>query len=350
MKYNYISKISFFLSKFLLPIIIIIIIEVTKRISCFCEFYNQYIYPYLSKLLYSISAVLPFSIYDVSLILIIVFILFQLYKIIFIAGKRLKGVIIIIQTLMWCYIFFYLCWGINYFSLGITKRNELNKTFTEQDFDNFIIDYINNLNNNLPEQLSYDKKTINENISEMIALKAPELGIPTQIRKFETKDILFSGIYAKMGIRGYYGPFFAEAHISSKSLPFEIPALISHEISHLLGITSEAEANFLAYVLTTESNLKEIRFSGYFSILPYVLRDAKTHYNKDEYNEFISKIDPQIITLLQQKYSHWNELYSDRIGDIQNFIYEFYLKNNNIPSGRKNYGEVINIIVNYYYK
>ena len=43
---------------------------------------------------------------------------------------------------------------------------------------------------------------------------------------------------------------------------------------------------------------------------------------------------------------YWNERYSTLLGEVQNKIYNLiFSKGNNIPSGRKNYAEVIGILL-----
>lgn len=39
--------------------------------------------------------------------------------------------------------------------------------------------------------------------------------------------------------------------------------------------------------------------------------------------------------------------YSPLIGNVQNWIYDLYLKGNKIESGRKNYSEVIGLLISY---
>jgi hypothetical protein len=39
--------------------------------------------------------------------------------------------------------------------------------------------------------------------------------------------------------------------------------------------------------------------------------------------------------------------YNPRIGDIQDWIYDLYLKGYKIVSGRKNYSEVIGLLISY---
>ena len=39
--------------------------------------------------------------------------------------------------------------------------------------------------------------------------------------------------------------------------------------------------------------------------------------------------------------------YSPLIGNIQDWIYDLYLKGNKIESGRKNYSEVVGLLISY---
>ena len=150
-----------------------------------------------------------------------------------------------------------------------------------------------------------------------------------------------------VGVTGSMGPFFCEFTLNGDLLPSQYPATYTHELAHLLGITSEAEANFYAYQVCTRSQVKEIRFSGYFSVLPHVLGNARRLMSEEEYAELFNRIRPEIIELAQKNQQYWMEKYSPLIGDIQNFIYDLYLKGNKIQSGRKNYSEVIGLLISY---
>ena len=61
----------------------------------------------------------------------------------------------------------------------------------------------------------------------------------------------------------------------------------------------------------------------------------------------INRLRDEIIELAQKNQQFWLEKYSPLIGDIQNFIYDLYLKGNKIQSGRKNYSEVIGLLISY---
>ena len=86
---------------------------------------------------------------------------------------------------------------------------------------------------------------------------------------------MFTPFISMVGVTGSMGPFFCEFTLNGDLLPANYPATYAHELAHLLGITSEAEANFYAYQVCTRSQAMGIRFSGYFSVLNHVLGNAQ---------------------------------------------------------------------------
>ena len=86
--------------------------------------------------------------------------------------------------------------------------------------------------------------------------------------------MIFSSFYSKMGLSGYFGPFFNEIHVNHYLLPLDYPFVLAHEKAHQFGITSEAEANLVAFVICVRSDDQRLRYSGYQSLLLYFLRDA----------------------------------------------------------------------------
>ena len=161
------------------------------------------------------------------------------------------------------------------------------------------------------------------------------------------KTMLFSPISSMVGVSGSMGPFFCEFTVNGDVLPSQYPSTYAHELSHLLGITNEAEANFYAYQICTQSEVPEIRFAGYFSILNHVLNNAYRLLPEDEFEELRKSIRPEIIELAQNNREYWIDKYSPVIGNIQSWMYDLYLKGNKIESGRKNYSEVIGLLISY---
>ncbi|WP_373828703.1 DUF3810 family protein, partial [Bacteroides heparinolyticus] len=69
---------------------------------------------------------------------------------------------------------------------------------------------------------------------------------------------------------------------------------------------------------------------------------------EEEYALLVHRIRPEIIEQVQSNRKYWMEKYSPLLGKIQDRIYDWYLKGNNISSGRKNYSEVVGLLVSYY--
>ena len=69
--------------------------------------------------------------------------------------------------------------------------------------------------------------------------------------------------------------------------------------------------------------------------------------SEKEYADIINRIRPEIIELAKKNQEYWMAKYSPLIGDVQNWIYDLYLKGNKIESGRKNYSEVIGLLISY---
>ena len=150
-----------------------------------------------------------------------------------------------------------------------------------------------------------------------------------------------------VGVTGSMGPFFCEFTLNGDLLPVNYPATYAHELAHLLGITSEAEANFYAYQVCTRSEAMGIRFSGYFSILGHVLGNAQRLLPEEEYTRLFKRIRPEIIELAKNNQAYWAAKYSPVVGAVQDWIYDLYLKGNKIESGRQNYSEVVGLLISY---
>ena len=82
------------------------------------------------------------------------------------------------------------------------------------------------------------------------------------------------------------------------------------ELSHLLGVSNEAEANYWAYRVCRSSKRPAVRYSAYFGLLPYVLVNASSVLTEEEFREWIKTIRPEVVKDYEYKRMYWNERYS----------------------------------------
>lgn len=326
-------------------VLTIFFIELLKRIPILTSFYISHIYPRILPILNFISSLFPFSLYDVFIVMTIGWLIWKFIGL-FSRSRRLMSVRQLMIGGATLYAAFYLLWGINYFAPGFYERTGLHPaSYSSHQFNYFLESYIEKLNASYLRPQKVTDSILRAEIRrgyEMLPKELKRIPIPDY---YHEKQMLLSKLYASMGIKGYYGPFFAETHLNGKLLDHQYPFTLAHETAHLTGVTSEAEANLIGYLITTTSNNPQVRFSGYYSLLPYVLRNASVVLSEDEYRKTVSQINPEIRALFEQTSDYWSSLYSRPLGKVQDFFYDFYLKGNNIPTGMQNYSEVIGMLV-----
>lgn len=74
-----------------------------------------------------------------------------------------------------------------------------------------------------------------------------------------------------------------------------------------------------------------------------------TLLGEEEYQRWREAIDDEIWSDYSESIEYWQERYSPIIGKVQRWIYNQFLKSNKISSGRKNYSEVIGLILSLEY-
>lgn len=328
---------------------LLLLVWITQAIPAMGEAYARSVYPVIALCLSSFSRLLPFALGDLFIFLSIVGILaYPIYGRI----KKQSWKKILLRDgeyLIWVYVWFYLAWGLNYSQPNFYGRTHIPYTaYTPENFRAFTDEYVEQLNASYVPVTSINKELIcresvkgYRQISDTLGVHRPPTNSP------RVKTMMFTPLISMVGVSGSMGPFFCEFTLNGDLLPSQYAGTYAHELAHLLGITSEAEANFYAYQVCTRSEVRGIRFGGYFSILSHVLGNARRLMPEEEYKELFNRIRPEIIELARTNQEYWVAKYSPAIGDIQDWIYDLYLKGNKIESGRKNYSEVIGLLISY---
>lgn len=310
------------------------------------EWYALSIYPYVSGVLSFLASTVPFSLDEI--IVVVTIALLVVYP--FIARKLKYNHRTIltneIEIAAWFYIWFYWGWGLNYFRLSFFERTRtIPIEYQEENFKQFLSSYTNNLNSNFYPTYHLLTDTIEEYIKKQFSSLPSSYGLQKPHTYQHPKTVCFNSLYSRVGVLGYMGPFFSESQLNADLLPVQYPFTYAHELSHLLGISNEAEANFWAYYICTNSSLKEIRYSGYLGLLPYIAANAHTLLDEKEYQKWLQSIRPEIIQEQKNKQLYWQKKYSPIIGAVQNKLYDWFLKTNHITTGKKNYAEVVTMII-----
>lgn len=330
---------------------LLLLVWLTQWIPALATVYSVSVYPYISYILSSFSNLFPFAIGDLFIFLSIVGVIIYPFYARF--RKKLPWKRILLwdgEYLLWVYVWFYLAWGLNYSQKNFYQRTEIPlAAYTPENLKDFVEDYIIELNRSYtppakninPDLIRDETVRLYNQISDSLAVHRPPHLAP------RVKTMMFTPFISMVGVTGSMGPFFCEFTLNGDLLPVNYPATYAHELAHLLGITSEAEANFYAFQVCTRSQNKEIRFSGYFSVLGHVLRNAQRLLPEEDYKQLFNQIHPEIIELAKNNQAYWAAKYSPIVGAVQDWMYDLYLKGNRIESGRQNYSEVVGLLISY---
>jgi hypothetical protein len=244
------------------------------------------------------------------------------------------------------YVWFYMAWGLNYFRQDFFTRTQLPyAAYSADAFRSFLSAYTDALNASFVPVEEVDKAVVAKESERGYREIAGRFGLVAPAGYLHPKPMLFPSLMSGVGVLGYMGPFFTEYNLNPELLPVQYPFTYAHEMAHVLGISSEAEANLYGFLVCSRSEVPEIRFSAYFALLPYVLSNAYQLLPEEEFIRWKNTISPEIKELYNRKVAYWEELYSPLIGEIQSIAYNWFLKGNNIPSGRKNYSEVVALLM-----
>lgn len=328
--------------------ILLVFVWITMRLPVLGEWYARHIYPAISGVLSRFSSLFSFSLGDCfiygSIAGLIVYLIYVLVK-----CRSWRKLGRAVEYLLWVYVWFYMAWGLNYFRQDFFTRTQIPYAAYSPDvFRSFLSAYTDSLNASFVVVDKIDEAVVSEEVKKGYREIAGRFGLVLPADYQHAKPMLVRPLMSGVGVLGYMGPFFTEYNLNPDLLPVQYPFTYAHEMAHVLGISSEAEANLYGFLVCTRSEVPEIRFSGYIDLLPYVLGNAWQLLPEEEFNQWKETISPEIKELYNRKVAHWQALYSPLAGEIQDTVYNWFLKGNNIPSGRKNYSEVVALLIALY--
>ena len=356
-------------------LVLLSLITLTKLIPLWGFIYTTRIYPIIGSLLSPISGLFPFAVGDFFIALSIVWVIFYpIYEIkwrkqlakrfFFLAAKRgcypKKKVVFgrVAEYLLWVYAWFYIAWGLNYSQPNIYCRTGMKPAeVSEAKFREFAYRYADSLNYLSEERRGKSEETdsivvdkLKNRVRDAVLKEYNKIGYheginPPFNQHPHAKTMVFTPLSSMSGVTGSMGPFFCEFTLNGDIRAHDYPATYAHEFAHFLGITNEGEANFYSYLVCTASADKQVRFSGYYHILPHVLYNVFDILGEKEGEKYLKYIRPEMISLLKSDRQYWQGKRCKALDAAQDFFFELYLRGNHVEGGRKSYAGVIGLIL-----
>jgi hypothetical protein len=162
------------------------------------------------------------------------------------------------------------------------------------------------------------------------------------------KPIMLSEPMTYTHISGVYTFFTGEANFNTNFPDYTLPYTVAHEFAHQRGIAREDEANFVAFLVCSESDDAYIRYCAYLNLYEYVasaLYSANPTYYAQLYTEL-----PLDMRLEMVAYSKFFDKYRESIAsEVSDTVNDTFLTING-TEGTKSYGMVVDLAVAYFKK
>ncbi|MBO5682698.1 MAG: DUF3810 domain-containing protein [Clostridia bacterium] len=160
------------------------------------------------------------------------------------------------------------------------------------------------------------------------------------------KPVMLSGLMSYTHITGVYTFFTGEANLNVKFPDYTLPFTAAHELSHQRGVAREDEANFMAFLVSIESEDAYIRYSAYLNLYEYVM-NALYSADRELYYDVYSRLSISV-RAEQAAYARFYEKYRDSVAsDVSEAVNNTFLTMQG-TEGTRSYGMVVDLAVAYY--
>lgn len=170
--------------------------------------------------------------------------------------------------------------------------------------------------------------------------------------KARVKKLSLTGNYfLKRGITGIFMPITAESSVPEMIAVTDVPYTMLHEVSHRLGIASEEEANFAAYLACEASEDPYFQYSGYYSAYVYChnkLVKAGPSWNERLMTEAEGEGYELLFADTKASAAWYRSLEKEKAVEKMTRTNDTYLKTFSQEDGVKSYGEVVNDLIAWF--
>lgn len=340
----------------------------------FAEFmYARKIYKVISLAVSFLSEKIPFSLMEIEIILLpvllILGLIYLLHQLItrkkkgksagYIMALSLVNVLCIASALFFVYVF---TAGINYHRYSFTEISGYDiKKSSAKDLYNMTLDLSERAAKarTLIEQeggeftkagsVSIDKSNW-EDLVKAAVLAYAKTGkeYPELQGDYESvKAVTASKAMSAMEITGIFWPFTMEANVNTDAVDYTIPATMCHEMAHLRGFMREDEANFIAYLVCSNSDNPVLQYSGLMLALTYagnqLYSESPAYYEKVR-----ATYTTEMAADIREEYYYWVQFEDTVISTASDTVNDSYLKANSQSDGVKSYGRMVDLLLAEY--
>lgn len=324
------------------------------------DFVNSTLSVAIRFILSSLSYPLPFSVFELLIILSPVILILTVVILVRRASDRvgmIKSVFSLLAVIALIFTSYIFTLGIGYHTTSISEKTgiEDDADITVEELYSTVTEVISELNAHASLISLTDGETVMPySVDEMSARLIEAYDVMNAKYSLLTnytsrvKPVYFSTVMSDLGISGIYSFFTGEANVNVEYPDYCLPYTAAHELAHQRGIARENEANFVAFLVCISSDDVYIRYSGYLNMYEY-LASALYSTDQDLYRDTVKTLSPIAIADMRAASEVYNKHKDSPLGKINDKLNDTYLKANG-TDGVISYGYVVRLAVGYYQK
>lgn len=251
-----------------------------------------------------------------------------------------------LKAVLWTYVWFYLAWCLNYSRSNLLVRTASQPVAAEAgQMEAFAREWIAETAAAWTPDTVCDRTRLEQEVKAFYAGLPTHYGLARPRTWQHPKTPLLTPFYSAVGVQGFMAPLFAESCVNPDVPETDYPYVYAHELSHLLGVSSEAEAGWWAYYACLASSQPAAHYSARKALLPHVMGNARTLLPDTTYAALYNSIDPRILADLDRSHTHWTSLRNATLDAAQHAVYDLFLRSNHLPAGTRNYSQVVQLLL-----
>jgi hypothetical protein len=267
---------------FALYLLGLIILGISYWPEAVTSIYGPYIFRPFSQFLRFIFGRIPFSMGEIAYVIIAIFLIFRLLRWVYSKKHNLHSLqfwklqaVHFLNGVFVLFIVFEIVWGLNYQKMDPSKDFDLKVplAYTERQMDSLSLLLINKLNLTRAKLGDFDHKKLK--FESILTQNEAEFVKNSQKWSFlkyghsSVKMSIFPSWGDYIGYTAFYQPLTGEAIVRGDLPKLTMPFTMSHEMAHQLGYASEDQANFIAYVIGSESDDLLFNYSTQLQLFTY---------------------------------------------------------------------------------
>ncbi len=326
----------------------------------FADLYNRYPAALFKGMLATLTGWLPISFAEIILILLLptaVFLIVLVFKVSKKSNRQMVKMCMSLLSVL-CFMFssFVLSFGSGYHVTSLDKKLHIEPVSVNADSLKTTAEALLEELNILARDIEFQDKSFSVmpySVSDMNDILQRDLIAASDKYEFlpsfrtNLKPVMLSKPMTYTHISGVYSFFTGEANLNTNFPDYTLPYTAAHELSHQRGIAREDEANFMAFLVCKDSEDSYVRYSGYMSMLEYVL-SALYKTDTEAYYEVMYKTDVRFQYEMIAFNKFFEEYEENKAADISGAVNDTYLKVQGQEAGTFSYGLVVNLAVAYY--